>query len=1054
MNTTNSHPGRQAERVVILGGGVGGITTAFALTQPELRGRFDVTVYQQGWRLGGKGASGRNPLAQQRIEEHGLHIWLGFYYNAFACMKQCYQEAGRDPSTPLGTFEKAFTPQSLGTLMDDGINASEPWERWDIEMPRTSDTLTGGEQPSTLGYLEMMLHWLAEVAMAEFKAEVKQDGLLSALWQAAKVVVHGGATLVHDALHIVREMRKGESTAEAAREVVLKAAEHAQAHAHKLLAAADTPPHRRRIAQVVDIACATVKGLYAHGVLTEGKPFQSLDDFGLLGFLKAEGCQDASMDSPLLRGYFDLAFGFKRGQTGQRHENAAAGTAIYAILRVCFEYRGAFMWRMSAGMGDTIFAPYYEVLKKRGVKFRFFHRVNALEAGTDPTTGLPRVERVLMSRQVDEKGGPGSYEPLVNIKDVPSWPSFPLCDQLEQGHALQPDPSAPPVADLESQWNGWTNADDHVVLEAADFDHLVLAIPVGAHPVICRSLMQASPRFAEMVNKVESVQTFGVQLWLNRDVQALGWKVPVVEGAPQRAVCDAYADPMNSFADNTHLIDREDWPAGNTPQTLLYFCGPLADDFRMPHYPPASDTGFPERERERVKAMALKWLEQNTRGILPEACAPGSAGLNFGELADPLGRQGEARFEAQFWRANIDPSERYVLSVAGSTKHRLAADDSQFCNLVLAGDWVDNGFAVGCVESATLGGLQAARAITGGTQPFYGEHTMESARYGHGRRHALPGFVPGLSELELPPPYRFKKLTIRSFPIKADPIRLQQAVDRLNIAPPEVLEVRAITDMVFMQLAQYPYLESEPDPEGYFTENELGFAIPVAVGKRVDGIFVPSSVAYYFAMFFVDNDFAIATGREVFGYPKVASQLKFGKAGDPLLLQVDTLALPRRGSNEKARRVNLVEVRETRHRTGLDALLGEVKGLLADVNELVFGPAGLVDQGGFKLLGSLLKTFGQNEIGIISLKQFRDAADPSKACYQAVVQSAFKIEHWHRRGLLPGDYAARITPVASMPIVEAFGMQPGPDGLVHTLQPFAMEFDCTLLAGTNLYVAR
>ena len=48
-------------KVAILGGGVGGMTAAFELTAtPELRERYDVTVYQLGWRLGGKGASGRN----------------------------------------------------------------------------------------------------------------------------------------------------------------------------------------------------------------------------------------------------------------------------------------------------------------------------------------------------------------------------------------------------------------------------------------------------------------------------------------------------------------------------------------------------------------------------------------------------------------------------------------------------------------------------------------------------------------------------------------------------------------------------------------------------------------------------------------------------------------------------------------------------------------------------------------------------------------------------------------------------------------------------------
>jgi uncharacterized protein with NAD-binding domain and iron-sulfur cluster len=43
----------------------------------ELRVQYDVTIYQRGWRLGGKDASGRNREYGQRIEEHGLHMWMG-----------------------------------------------------------------------------------------------------------------------------------------------------------------------------------------------------------------------------------------------------------------------------------------------------------------------------------------------------------------------------------------------------------------------------------------------------------------------------------------------------------------------------------------------------------------------------------------------------------------------------------------------------------------------------------------------------------------------------------------------------------------------------------------------------------------------------------------------------------------------------------------------------------------------------------------------------------------------------------------------------------------
>ena len=41
----------QPTKVAVLGGGVGGMTAAFELTAtPELRERFDVTLYQLGWR--------------------------------------------------------------------------------------------------------------------------------------------------------------------------------------------------------------------------------------------------------------------------------------------------------------------------------------------------------------------------------------------------------------------------------------------------------------------------------------------------------------------------------------------------------------------------------------------------------------------------------------------------------------------------------------------------------------------------------------------------------------------------------------------------------------------------------------------------------------------------------------------------------------------------------------------------------------------------------------------------------------------------------------------
>jgi uncharacterized protein with NAD-binding domain and iron-sulfur cluster len=68
------------------------LAAAYWLTAtPELRDRYSVTVYTRGWRLGGKGASGRNSAEADRIEEHGIHIWMGMYVNAFRTFRECSQ---------------------------------------------------------------------------------------------------------------------------------------------------------------------------------------------------------------------------------------------------------------------------------------------------------------------------------------------------------------------------------------------------------------------------------------------------------------------------------------------------------------------------------------------------------------------------------------------------------------------------------------------------------------------------------------------------------------------------------------------------------------------------------------------------------------------------------------------------------------------------------------------------------------------------------------------------------------------------------------------------
>jgi hypothetical protein len=124
---------------------------------------------------------------------------------------------------------------------------------------------------------------------------------------------------------------------------------------------------------------------------------------------------------------------------------------------------------------------------------------------------------------------------------------------------------------------------------------------------------------------------------------------------------------------------------------------------------------------DKVKLEALRLFNDLIGPFcMPNALISNDGGkekmFNWNLVVDPAGNKitGQDRFASQYIHANVMPSERYVLSVPGSSKHRLPANDpDEFANMYLTGDWTDNGFNLGCVESATMSGLLASNAISG-----------------------------------------------------------------------------------------------------------------------------------------------------------------------------------------------------------------------------------------------------------------------------------------------------------------------------------------------------
>jgi uncharacterized protein with NAD-binding domain and iron-sulfur cluster len=120
-------------KVAVLGGGVAGLAAAFELSDPRHGGRFQVTLHQLGWRLGGKCASGRDMDVALRTKEHGPHIFFGFYDNAFAILREAYAALASDPSRPFKTIEDALVAHNDLDTMEQRRDGS--WSPWNILLP-------------------------------------------------------------------------------------------------------------------------------------------------------------------------------------------------------------------------------------------------------------------------------------------------------------------------------------------------------------------------------------------------------------------------------------------------------------------------------------------------------------------------------------------------------------------------------------------------------------------------------------------------------------------------------------------------------------------------------------------------------------------------------------------------------------------------------------------------------------------------------------------------------------------------------------------------------
>ncbi|MDT5326118.1 MAG: hypothetical protein QOF25_3270 [Mycobacterium sp.] len=430
---------------------------------------------------------------------------------------------------------------------------------------------------------------------------------------------------------------------------------------------------------------AVIRGIVADNLVTDPRGFRAINDEDFGQWILRHGGHPDVLDFPLVRGVYDLVFGYEEADSDR--PAVAAGLMVFLIGMVLFEYKGAIFWKMTAGMGDIVIAPLYQALRRRGVEFEFFHRVDALHLDAPQQT----VDGITMGRQVKLAEGVHRYEPLTTVRGLPVFPNAPLADQIEARTGLD---------DLESHFSERTDVETRVLRRGADFDHVVLAVSLGMIPVVAGELIDHRPEWRDMTTHVRTVATQALQIWLRPDEPTLGWDHP-------GATISAYLPPFETWASMPQTLWAEDWPDDDRPGTVAYFCGSLHAAW------PTAEHGadYVRRYRDLVHAEAADYLERNLGLYFP--LATGDQGFTWSLLSGVNGQRGRSALATQHISVNIDPSDRYVQSVPGSDKHRLRPDESGYDNLVLAGDWTDSGMNAGCIEAAVMSGLEAANALLG-----------------------------------------------------------------------------------------------------------------------------------------------------------------------------------------------------------------------------------------------------------------------------------------------------------------------------------------------------
>jgi hypothetical protein len=289
-----------------------------------------------------------------------------------------------------------------------------------------------------------------------------------------------------------------------------------------------------------------------------------------------------------------------------------------------------------------------------------------------------------------------------------------------------------------------------------------------------------------------------------------------------------------------------------------------------------------------------------------------------------------------------------------------------------------------------------------------------------------PDYIARGGDLVMAPPLELTSATMYSFLVGADYGALVDVCEKqLNAVTASVgVTYKPLLPFVAIVCADIAksYSTTPPDSlKGWMAERDFGIWIPVVSSS--------GKIGWYLPYVFVDNVAAMVTGREVYGFFKQTATLAMpdspGAAGD---FSVDALVIEKYSPESTAQTIRLMTLTSTESLTAPDGEFTSarelVEGVWKDVKRLFYDTVAdtkVLPVSIWDLIKNMLEELVTGDVPMIFLKQVRDATDPTKACYQAVIEAPAHLQKFER-GWFTHPHDVTITPADSHPIVKECGL--------------------------------